>query len=63
MLQGKENDILLTIAYEVSWRELILNEVFKGSEPYRAATGSLYHLTKEEYDVIVKLANGEKRET
>lgn len=51
------------VAYEVSWRELILNEVFKGSEPYRAATGSLYHLTKEEYDVIVKLAKGEKRET
>ena len=51
------------VAYEVSWRELILNDVFKGSEPYRAATGSLYHLTKEEYDVIVKLANGEKRDT
>ena len=51
------------VAYEVPWNELILNEIFKGSEPYRAATGSLYHLTKEEYDVIVELAHGVKKET
>ena len=50
------------VAYEVPWNELILNDIFKGSEPYRAATGSLYHLTKEEYDVIVGLAQGVKKE-
>ena len=50
------------VAYEVPWNELVSNEVFKGSEPYRAATGSLYHLTKEEYDVIVGLAQGVKKE-
>ena len=50
------------VAYEVPWNELILNDIFKGSEPYKAATGSLYHLTKEEYDVIVELANGGKKE-
>lgn len=43
------------VAYEIPWNELIQNEVFKGSEPYRAATGSLYHLTKAEYDTIVDL--------
>ena len=36
--------------------ELIKHDIFKGSEPFRAATGSLYHLTKEEYDFIVSLA-------
>ena len=50
------------VAHEVSWQELKNNEVFKGSEPYRAATGSLYHLTKEEYDVIVELAHGVKKD-
>ena len=42
------------VAYEIPWGELIQNEVFKKSEPYRAATGSLYHLTKTEYDTIVE---------
>lgn len=56
MIQKKVN-------HEVSWDELKLNEIFKKSEPYRAATGSLYHLTKEEYDAIVELAHGEKSET
>ena len=51
------------VTYEVPWNELILNDVFKKSEPFKAATGSLYHLTKEEYDVIVELAHGEKRDT
>lgn len=51
------------VFYEVPWNELILNEVFKGSEPYRAATGSLYHLTKEEYETIVGLAHGGKTYT
>lgn len=50
------------VAYQVSWAELISNEVFKGSEPYKAPTGSLYHLTKAEYDVITKLARGETKE-
>ena len=45
------------VAYQVPWNELILNEVFQGSEPYRAATGSLYHLTKEEYEAIIKLVH------
>ena len=49
------------VAYEVPWHELILNEVFKGSEPYRAATGSLYHLTKAEYDVIVQLVHSKEK--
>ncbi len=43
------------VAYEIPWEKLIENEVFKGSEPYRAATGSLYHLTKTEYDTIIEL--------
>lgn len=55
--------ILEKVAYEVPLNELVLNEVFRGSEPYKAATGSLYHLTKEEYDVIVELASGEKFNT
>lgn len=46
------------VAYQVPWHELILNEVFQGSEPFRAATGSLYHLTKEEYEAILKLVHG-----
>ena len=49
------------VAYQVSWNELISNEIFRGSEPYRAATGSLYHLTKTEYDAITNLACGEKK--
>ncbi len=46
------------VAYQVPWNELILNDVFKGSEPYKATTGSLYHLTKEEYEAILKLVHG-----
>jgi len=49
------------VAYQVPWKELILNDIFKGSEPYRAATGSLYHLTKEEYDTIIEMVHGEKK--
>ena len=51
------------VAYQVPWNELILDEVFKGSEPYRAATGSLYHLTKEEYEAILKLVHGTDKYT
>lgn len=49
------------VTYQVPWNELILNDVFKGSEPYRAATGSLYHLTKEEYQEILKLVRRKDR--
>ena len=45
------------VDYQIPWHELVLNEVFQGSEPYRAATGSLYHLTKKEYDAITELVN------
>lgn len=45
------------VDYQVPWSELIKHEIFKGSEPYRAATGSLYHLTKDEYDFIVNLSS------
>lgn len=45
------------VAYQIPWGELIKHEVFKKSEPYKAATGSLYHLTKEEYDFIVKTSS------
>lgn len=51
------------VAYQVPWHELILNEVFQGSEPFRAATGSLYHLTKEEYEAILKLVHGTDKYT
>ena len=51
------------VSYQIPWSELIKNEIFKRSEPYRAATGSWCHLTKEEYDVIVELAHGGKKET
>ena len=44
------------VSYQIPWSELIKHDIFKGSEPFRAATGSLYHLTKEEYDFIVSLA-------
>ena len=43
------------VKYQVSWSELKKSDIFKGSEPYRAATGSLYRLTKEEYDFIVEI--------
>ncbi len=49
------------VVYEVPWKELILDEVFKGSEPYKAATGSLYHLTKAEYEAIIEMVHGEKK--
>ncbi len=51
------------VTYEVPWNELILDEVFKKSEPFKAPTGSLYHLTKEEYETIVGLAHGGKAYT
>lgn len=44
------------VSYQIPWSELIKHDIFIGSEPYRAATGSLYHLTKEEYDFIVNLS-------
>lgn len=50
------------VTYEVPWNELILNDVFKGSEPYKAATGSLYRLTKAEYEAIIEMAHGGKKE-
>ena len=49
------------VACQIPWSELIKHDVFKKSEPYRAATGSLYHLNKDEYDFIVditKVSNG-----
>ena len=57
-------------ANQVSRDELVRYDTFKKSEPYKAATGSLYHLTKEEFDLIVNLVKGnapkpdvEKKET
>ena len=50
------------VTYEVPWSELILNDVFKGSEPYKAATGSLYRLTKAEYEAIIEMVHGEKKD-
>lgn len=47
--------ILEKVKNQVSWGELKKHEIFKKSEPYRAATGSLYKLTKEEYDFIVEI--------
>lgn len=57
-----ESQSVKKVANQVSLAELISNEVFKGSEPYKAPTGSLYHLTKAEYDVITELARGETKE-
>ncbi len=57
-------------ANQVSRDELVRYDTFKKSEPYKAATGSLYHLKKEEFDLIVNLVKGnapkpdvEKKET
>lgn len=40
--------------YEVHWSELVKHDIFKKSEACRGAQGSLYHLTKEEYDFLVE---------
>ena len=46
-------------ANQVSRDELVRYDTFKKSEPYKAATGSLYHLKKEEFDLIMNLVKGE----
>lgn len=42
---------------EVPWSELIKHDFFKNSEPYKTNRGSLFGLTKEEYDAIVALTD------
>lgn len=40
--------------YQVHWSEFVKHDKFKDSEVCRGAQGSLYHLTKEEYDFLVE---------
>ena len=40
--------------YQVHWSEFVKHDKFKDSEACRGAQGSLYHLTKEEYDFLVE---------
>lgn len=42
---------------EVPWSELIKHDFFKNSEPYKTNRGSLFGLTKSEYDAIVALTD------